>query len=62
MDQQVSKSKRQNKKLLVRRSRRALNNVVDFFVKITGKRLVHHRWGSGVGRSHILTKEDDHET
>lgn len=46
-------SKAKSKILQRRTQRRVLNKALDFFSKISGRRLAHHGHGSGLGRDAI---------
>ena len=52
-------SKKDNKRRVVRSTRRTLNRVLDFTAKISGKRLHTQGYGSGVSRSDIRDRTVD---
>jgi len=54
-------TKKQNRQLRKRRTRRALNNGVDLGKQVSGRRLNRHNYGAGVGRVHGPKHEWDFE-
>lgn len=58
-------SKAKSKILQRRTQRRVLNKALDFFSKISGRRLARLDYGGGLGRDHIeqyLTKRNRRDT
>lgn len=54
-------SKKRNKQFINRSTRRVLNEAIDFFGKLSGRKINRHGWGCGVSRGEINDKTKDND-
>lgn len=54
-------SKKRNKQFINRSTRRVLNEAIDFFGKLSGRKINRHGWGCGVSRGEINHKTKDND-
>lgn len=52
-------TKRDNKRINVRRARRVLNRAIDFLTQVTGRRLNRHGYSAGLSRSEVRERAVD---
>lgn len=52
-------TKKQNKRHIARRVRRALNKTMNFFRNVSGRRAHMHGYGMGLASSDMKTRERD---